>query len=314
MEQILNKLQVHYTNNTINELIRNSGEKGQEYSLHYDHNENFYLQLQNSFEVPHFPIHHNFRESEPQEVYIQSLIRFLKNLIPLVPQIFTNLTYFFDPSEILRPTFFQVFKIHEHHFLYLLRLDLVYKTYAGKIIERGTNDQTPVYSTDRLFIDRDIIPLERVEIENGRIKSFLIKQMISETWIGETGRGYFVQGIWMDNELTKFFSKIVTPEGKRTYPYYPFTCKYRTICHPILAFDTEGRKNHCKALQQVINFLTPEIEDIQEALRYEEFSEDLECYKKLKSSVPSDWVSFWQNLSVKPYLNDQDMREFIIEF
>ncbi len=34
----------------------------------------------------------------------------------------------------------------------------------------------------------------------------------------------------MDADLTKFFSKLFLPAGKKTYPYYPYLCKYKTVC------------------------------------------------------------------------------------
>ena len=314
MEQLLNEIRFHYTDEKINALIKKHEGSSVEYSLHYDQNENFFIKLNDDFPVPHIPIHHDVRVSVPSETYIETVRQFLANLIPRVPQLFHGMTYFFDPAEVLRPSFFQIFKQQENYFLYLLRLDLIYRTHEGTIVARGTNDTTPDYATRHLFLERDLIPLENIEVQEGKIRTFKILQTISQTWIGETGRGYFVQGIWMDSELSKLFSKLFTPRGKRMYPYYPFTCKYRTICHSLLLLDPEGRKQHLKKLVQAMNFVTPSMEEIQEALKNSEFSENLECFQVLKTRVVPELEDFWNPLTVKPYLNDNDMKEFILEF
>ena len=314
MEQVTNELRFHYTDAVINELLKNGTDGNKPCSLHYDHNENFFLELEKEFIVPHLPIHHDVRISEPKAAYLNPIQHFIQDLIPLIPQVFAGLTFFFDPAEILRPSFFQLYKVQEQYFLYLLRIDLVFKTHEGEILQRGTNDSTPEYRTRHLFLERDLIPLDHVDIVNGKIRTFLIKQTISQTWIGETGRGYFVQGIWMDNELTKFFSKLFLPKGKRTYPYYPFTCKYRTICHSLLLLDGEGRKLHIKWLIDSIRFILPEIESIQNALKNNEFSENLPYFQNLKEKIPPELTKCWESLKVHQYLNDRDMREFLLEF
>ena len=78
----------------------------------------------------------------------------------------------------------------------------------------------------------------------GKVVAFVVKQTISQNWIGETGKGYLVRGIWMDSELTKFFSKLFLPTGKRTYPFYPFTCRYKTRLHdrPRIPHPIPGEK------------------------------------------------------------------------
>ncbi len=83
----------------------------------------------------------------------------------------------------------------------------------------------------------------------------VVEQMISDTWIGETGRGYFIQGIWMDADLNKFFTKLVIPQGKRIYPYYPFTSKYRTICHNPIGISSAQRREAIPRLHRFIDFL-----------------------------------------------------------
>jgi hypothetical protein len=152
-----------------------------------------------------------------------------------------------------------------------------------------------------------------VERVDGQIRSFTIRRTISQTWMGERGRGYFVQGIWMDDELSKFFSRLLLPQGLRTYPYYPYMCKYRTVCLRLADPHPSRRESQLPVLHQVVEFLEPEMEAIQTSLRRAAFSEDLPLYTSLHSRTPPAWLHPWQHLSVRPYLNEHDMREFQVD-
>jgi hypothetical protein len=162
-------------------------------------------------------------------------------------------------------------------------------------------------------MEADVIPLKNVIRNNNKIEAFEVKQTISQTWIGETGRGYFVQGIWMDTELTKFFSKLFLPEGKRTYPYYPFTCKYKTMCASLVDLSPEGRKRFVIYLYKALTIIGPQIENIQNALHDTEFSESMEEFKELKHRIPPEWNDKLDSISLKRYLNERDMKEYQIE-
>ncbi|TFG65332.1 MAG: hypothetical protein E4H36_00220 [Spirochaetales bacterium] len=314
MEEANGFIRLYYTDDEINTAIKTSGPADENYTCHYSQNEDFFLKLKEPFTVPHMPIHHDVTQKKPSQEYIGLLRSFLKVLIAAVPGVFTNLTYFFDPGETLRPCFFQIYKTNSTLFLYLMRLNLLFKPQYGEITEKGTNDITQEYVTQNLFFEADIIPLTDVVVESSKVKGFNISRTVSETWIGETGRGYFVQGIWMDNELTKFFTRLFLPPGKRIYPYYPFICKFRTICHTPIDFSPEGRKRHLSLFGKAMDFILPEMDTIQEALRHNEFSEELEAFKDLYKRVPEDLKGPWQRVSVERYLNEQDFREFTIKY
>jgi len=145
------------------------------------------------------------------------------------------------------------------------------------------------FTTRKLFMEYDLLPLQEIIVEKGIAKSFIVKQNISRTWLGETGRGYYIEGIWMDTELTKFLSKLFIPEGKTTYPYYPFTCKYRTLCHTLIDFSPDGRKKHLIYLHKAEEIVLPEIDTIQNALNNTAFSRDLPEFRQLKTKVPLYW-------------------------
>jgi len=283
-------------------------------TIHFNYNEEFFIKLPREVTVPHFPVHHDIELTKPSAAYRDNLQQFFEVITRMVPEVFKDLTYFFDPVDILRPGFFHLYRINNQLFLYLLRVDLNYKTHYGTILEKGGNDATHTFSTSSLFLENDIIPLSSLGEENSQVHSFYIQQHLHDTWIGESGRGYFVQGIWIDQELTKFFSKLFMPKNKRSYPYYPFTCKYQTICHSVLGFSPEGRKRHLKILYQARSFLSPHFEKIQKVLSNDDFSEDLPLFRELKQQVPPRWEDIWDPLKVNVYLNEQDMKEYLIEF
>ena len=313
MQKVLDEIAVNYTDPEIKEMIAALGDGSSTTTKHYNQNEDFFLKLDREFTVPSFPIHHDVRLSRPSDDYLKSLKTTLSTVMPMAPQVFRGLTYFFDPSEILRPGFFQLFRMGEAHYLYVVRMDLALRTHDHTVTEKSTNDWTAGYSSKKLFLDADIVPLGGVNTDGGKILGFRVNQTISQTWIGETGRGYFVQGIWMDHELTKFFSKLFLPESKRAYPYYPFRCKYRTICNTVIDFGPEERKRHPPLLHRALSFVAPEMESIQSCLRNNEFSTELPEFVDLKRKVPEFWNGMWDSLKLKPYLNENDMKEYLVE-
>ncbi|MFW5785735.1 MAG: hypothetical protein ACOCYC_00705 [bacterium] len=313
MEQILGRIELGTSDRETNDLLRDAEAKPVPYTRHYSQGEDFFIRLDRTVEVPHLPIHHDVRSTRPTKSYIEPLRSFLSQVVPALAEVFSELTYFFDPGEIMRPAFFRLYKVEDTTYLYLLRLDLHYNPNLFEVIDNGSNDVAPAFRTDRLFMDADLIPIERILYRDNAISGFEVEQLVSQTWIGETGRGYFVQGIWLDRELTKFFSKLFLPKGRRFYPYYPFTCKYRSICHTVVDLTSQGRKALLPLLHRVRGFLLPHMDEIQDALRQTTFSEELPEFERLWNQVPPRWRETFNNLRVRPYLNEADMKEFILE-
>lgn len=312
MESTSNDFVLSYSDGTINELIRSQSRDVSRFSKHYNQVEEFFLNLEHEFEVPHFPIHHDVREPRPSDDYLQKLRSLLGNLIELAPSVFQELSYFFNPREILKPCFFRLYKIDNSQYLYLLKIDIMYRSQDDTIIEKGSNDIMPRYSTRHLFLEPILIPLDGTDIVQNKIKSMRVKQTISQTWIGERGRGYFVQGIWMDQDLTKFFSKLFLPQGRRTYPFYPFACKYKTICQTVLDFDAEARRKRLPYLHGVLRFLEPDMRKIEASVKNSKFSEDLDLFVSLKNRIPETLSHIYDDINVRVYLNELDMKEFQI--
>ena len=173
---------------------------------------------------------------------------------------------------------------------------------------------TATYRTRKLFLEDTIIPLAEVlRDHDGTVRAVRVLQTISQTWIGEFGRGYFQQGIWMDLDLTRFFRRLFLPAGVRSYPYFPFLCKYRTLCQSPVDLSAEGRAAAMPLLRRALGFLVPEMERILAQMRHGGFSEEMSAFRELKARVPKAWYEPWKGLRVESYLNEADRKEFRVE-
>ena len=315
MDQLLNEIRVAYPDAEINRILSSIPDSAASVSsaVGYNHSEELFLELGSEILVPRFPIHHDVRRDEPSALYAYALRDFVIQLAKLLPDTLRGLIYYFDPSEPLRPRFYRLYKVEDAIYLFLLRVDLAFRHFQGEILEQGTNDITPAYRTKRLFLESEIIPLDAVMWEMGRAKAFKVKQLISNTWIGETGRGYLVHGIWMDSDLSKFFSKLVLPEGARTYPFYPLFCKYKTVCAEPAPPDPANRKRVLPLLHRAIAFLSPAMETIQNSLKNQPFSETMPEFVDLRNRVPPSWREIFRGVSTRAYLDERDMKEFALE-
>lgn len=316
MDEFLNEIRVAYPDTEINAILASipDGTQDVSCSIKYNHSEELFMEIGSELTMPRFPIHHDIHSDVPSATYAYALKGLVQQLIGLLPGVFRGLTYYFDPSEPLKPHFYKLYKIDDSLYLFLLRIDLVFRHFQGEVIEAGSNDVTPAFRTRRLFIESEFIPLEAVMWELGKARAFRVRQLISNTWIGETGRGYLLHGIWMDNDLSKFFSKIVLPEGARTYPFYPLFCKYKTICAEAIPPDFDRRKRILPLLHHSISLLTPEMEKIQDTLRDPSgFSESMPLFIEIRSRVPPSWRETLEGISMRSYLNDTDMKEYALE-
>jgi hypothetical protein len=315
MDELLNEIRVVYPDAEINSVLAEipSGAKGSTFIVRYNHSEELFLDLDTELTMPRFPIHHDIRSDVPTAPYAYALKALVKQLALLLPDIFQGLTYYFDPTDPLKPRFYRLYKVEDSIYLFLLRIDLVFRHFQGEIVEPGSNDVTPAYRTKRLFVESEIIPVEAVMWELGKARAFKVRQLISNTWIGETGRGYLVHGIWMDNELSKFFSKMILPAGVRTYPFYPLFCKYKTICAQAVPPGPDRRKRLLPLLHRTVGFISPEMERILSALKSENFSETMPEFLELRSRVPPAWREVLHGISMRAYLNERDQKEYQLE-
>ncbi|MEE8440816.1 MAG: hypothetical protein V3S41_03775 [Spirochaetia bacterium] len=313
MEQLLGAIPVTFSDAQINSLLRDTTGSPTHYKRHYTQSEEFMLRLPKTYTVDSCPIHHDVRKTSPGTEHLSLIRGVVEQLAEQLPSVFEGLTHIFDPAEILRPAFFKVYELESQSYLYLLRLDLHYRPFLHEVITRGDNDRTATYRTNAIVLEADFIPLNGVETARGKLRSFQVEQAVSQTWIGESGRGYLVQGIWLDRDLTRFFSKLFMPRGIRAYPYYPFTCKYRAVCHTVTTLDDAARRKSLPLLHRARTFLLPHLREIEGALRAEEFNEKLPSFIRLRDTVPSGWADVWKEFAIRVYLNKDDQREYELE-
>jgi hypothetical protein len=316
VEQISNEIRVGYADPGLNETLEAIGSGTRPFSRHFSQYGNPFLLLDTEYTVPSLPIHHDVRQSRPEPGYLMRMRETITSIIGLAPQVFRGLGYFFDPTEILRPCFFQVSRQGDDTFLYLLRLDLALKPAEVEVVERGTNDATARWKSRKLFLDPVIVPLVEAPADGEPPEGFRALQAISETYIGEvklTGIGYSKQGVWMDPRLTQFFSALFLPPRANLHPFHPFLCHYKTVCGLPLELSPQGRQAAIPRLQRALAFLLPVMDRIQSALGGTEFSEDLEIYRELKKKVPESWYEPWRGVRVEAYLNERDRKEYRID-
>lgn len=317
MEQISNEIRVGWSDPGLNETLGAIGGETAAFTRHFNQFGDFFLLLDAGYEVPSVRIHHDVRQSRPDPRYLDLLRTTVASLARLAPQVFRGLRYFFDPTEILRPCFFQVGRQGDDVFLYLLRLDLALKPAEGEVVERGTNDTTARWTSRKLFLEPTIVPLLEAPVDEVEVRGFRALQAISETWIGEVkvvgGIGYEKQGVWMDPRLSRFFSSLFLPPGADLHPFQPFLCHYKTVCGMPLDLAPEGRQAAIPRLQRALAFLLPVMDRIQAALGTEEFSERLPIYQELKQKVPAQWYEPWRGVRVEAYLNERDRKEYRVD-
>jgi hypothetical protein len=183
-----NRIQAGVSDPALNALLARSPEGERPLSRHFSQTEEFFVRTQDEYRMPRLAIHHDVRRPEPDPRYLARLGEVLGQLLQLAPQLWRGLTYLFDPAEVLRPSFFQLHRLGERRYLYLLRLDLAYRPQSHRVLERGDNDISPAYSTRELYLESSLIPLQGWKPEQP-VNGLLIDQVISNTWVGRPGGG-----------------------------------------------------------------------------------------------------------------------------
>ena len=313
MEKLLNTISFKYSDTVISETLNNIGDSSAKYSIHFSQNEDAFLKCNSFFTVPSFAIHHDVNKDIPSDEYLSAMREFSASVIELFPNVFAGTRYFFDPAEILRPCFVQIFRSDESFYLYLMRLDLNIRLSDDEIITPATNDKTAEYKTEKLYLEGEIIPIKQpdITVKGGEIP---INRLFSSTWIGETGTGYHINGQWIDREITKLLSSAVLPAGIRTYPYYPMRCDFNTICLCPADFGPEGRKTFLTYLHKTLPKVKPLLSEIETGFKSEKFSKEHPLYAELKKQIPDEWTKIWSTLKISPYLNENEMKEYLLEY
>jgi len=314
MDQLQNEIKVASLDSEVNSAIATipSDAVDADFGILFNQAEELHLTLPVELFYPRLPIHHDVHDPEPSASYAHAIRAFVADLVKILPASLRGLTYYFDPAEILRPCFYRLYKVENSIYLYHLRIDLTQHPFEGDVLEEGSNDFTAAFKSDKLWIESEIIPLDAVMWDLGRVRAFKIHQMISNTWIGETRRGHYIQGIWMDDGLSRFFTKLFLPEGTRIYPWFPVFCKYKTVCASSPTTAPEGRRRILPLLHRAITFLDPEMERIQRSLKDSDFSDKMPEFLEIRSRVPAGWKEIFRGYSSRPYLNGRDMKEYAL--
>lgn len=299
-----------YTDQGLNSLLKTETGPLRGFTRHFNQAEEFFLRLDSPIEVPSLDIHHPYDQFEPTPVYQERVLAFLTQLRPRLPGVLDHLTWFFDPRDIFRPGFLQLLNYQDRRYLYLLKIDLGMRPRGCTVTTPGSNDVTPAFSTRDLYLEAEILPLaeSKQEEEGGRL--FFLRHLFEQTWKGESGRGYFVTGKWIDSEITKFLSKLILPEGRKTYPFYPLRCRYNTVAASVVRLDLEGRKRALQLLDSLLGTLQPASRRIQEVLKETEFSDTLPLFSEVKASLPAGLEHKLGSFRLEASLNEFDQKEF----
>lgn len=273
---------------------------------HFTEDEEHFLRIPNSIHVPSFPIHHDIRKREPDDEYIERLDYVVDQLVRWVPELFAEMNFEFDPARTLRPAFSRSVSEAPEPIRLVVYLDLAVHPGHADRMGPATNDFTTEYHSRDVFVEIDLVPTGPGGTRPERL--------INETWIGERGRGYFAQGIWIDRDLTRFLSALVDPGMRPLYPYYPFSCRFRSVAHAPPSWTGDELSRSAQRLSEILAVVKPSLREIESVLRDSPFSRELPVFRTLRESIP-DWVRrSFAALRARAYLTDDDRKEYILEF
>jgi hypothetical protein len=317
VQQLAREISIGWADPGLNETLASIGAEPRPFTRHFNQFGDPFLMLQTPYTVPGLPIHHDVRQPRPSSAYLAGIREALCGIVGHAPQVFNGLTWFFDRSEIFRPCFYRVIRDEAEAFLYLLRLDLAMRPAEGSVMERGTSDVKPRWTSRKLFVESTLVPLADAAAADDGVGGFAVPQSISDTYLGEIGSSmagsYDRQGVWMDPRLTRFFSWLLLPSGPDLYPLLPFPCRYGTVCEMPLDLSAYGCRAAVTPLRRALGFLVPAMPRIEAALRGTEFSPKMDIFQELKREVPEAWYEPWRGARVEAYLNENDRKEYRLD-
>jgi hypothetical protein len=294
------------------DLSTDSDSSIRRYSRRFNQSEEFLLEFDCPYEVPPLPIHHDVHQIDPSLPYRAAVEAVMGQIGGSIIELLTGLECVFDPTHASWSIFYQIIEYNNTTILFLVTIDLSYRPSEHEVIEKGSNDIAPRYRTRNLYVNVDLVPLIDVE-QNETGLLVQIERSISQTWIGETGRGYMTQGIWIDRDLNRFFTRLFVPAGVRIYPWFPFHAKFRGLCHSPVDLRTADRTTAAHLLAKARSVILPRMDEVLEQLRSQPFSEDLPLFREMKQSVDDSWSQHFRGIRMKPYLNDRSVKEYLVE-
>lgn len=211
-----------------------------------------------------FPIHHDYRDPNPHPVYHEAITNMFSQFKLQLPFSLPMLQWGFDPRKILQPTLYHEIEHQGNRFLFVVQFDLSFRSYWHRSLRRGDNNWTTEYETRRVMMSFDFLPLD---LKLSDSNDYYVHQFFDSTWIGEEGRGYYLQGIWMDDDLTEFFSLFLMPDLEAYYPFFPLRCRYQSLSANTWKLSHDGVPKLLEFLTPIMSIPKSSLKEIQQQLK-----------------------------------------------
>lgn len=277
-------------------------------SAHFSVDEQFFLKSSDPIRIPQFPVHHDVRNPVPDEEYLSSLKPALTALIERFPGLFRACRYSFDPAYPHEAVFYRLLNAGSETFVYIFRVSLSFVPRMHVVVEKGSNDYTASYWTNRIPVDALIMPVAQVDSDTVRVERY-----ISSTWIGETGRGYLTQGIWVDRDFSKILSQIVNRNSSRAYPWFPVSTRYNTISYRPIELTMHAIDELTHHVATIRHSLASHMSEIESLLRSGDREALSGLAETLAAAFPERERERYRGIRTRPYLNEFDQKEYQIE-
>ncbi|TVR02696.1 MAG: hypothetical protein EA403_08210 [Spirochaetaceae bacterium] len=310
MREVSGRLALSPAAPELTERLREIPAEGPNAARRFTQNEEFFFELDRPFDVLPIPIHHPVEKLEPSPHYLDAVGNLIDQTASSLAGALHGLDCAFDPMHASWVFFFGLLAEAERPTLLLVTVDMAYRPLEHEVITRGSNDIAPRYRTNRIYLTVDFVPLRDAETTDGTLRVGM-ERSISQTWIGETGRGYVTQGIWIDRELNRFFTRLFLPQGARIYPWFPLHARYRCLCHSPLDISASARQNALDTLHDARTIILPRMDEILEELKAQPFSDELPIFQEMRRQVTPH--EEWSRIRMRPYLNAQNMKEYVVE-
>ncbi|MEI8092617.1 MAG: hypothetical protein WCG80_00230 [Spirochaetales bacterium] len=275
----------------------------------FNQEEELFLELAEPLEIRSLDVHHDINNAVPSPQYAAAIDKLGNDLAKVLPAVFSGLTWFFDPRDTLHPLFVQMLSAKDKRYLYVLRVDLTWRPRHGEVLERGTNSRTPHFRTKALFLESEVLPLASLDATPTEKRLYLAK-LFQNTWKGESGRRYHVEGQWIDQDITKFLSRMVLTPGRKTFPFYPLRCRYNTLSASCVDLEPEGRRKAAAILDTAWGQIASSSTEIQDHLQAAPFSEDLPLFQRLREVCRPLVEPRLGDYRLEPYLNADEQKEY----
>ncbi|NNM67094.1 MAG: hypothetical protein HKM06_03660, partial [Spirochaetales bacterium] len=137
-----------------------------------------------------------------------------------------------------------------------------------------------------------------------------LQRLFGKTWKGEVGLGYLRQGIWIDQEISKFLSFAVLGPKAKIHPHYPLACRLNTLALRVPEMNPQGRAEACDDLTLAWDFFSPWAGEIEEHLFHTRFHKESQFFLEVCAQVPAALGRRFKNFQIEGYLDFAGQKEF----